>query len=91
MFVMNQYGHYFQIDAAKVAFNSSQFHDCVFFEKEQSMLVAVCEKTGCELDEVEGSTFFITKRAEKHVMFDDRGFEHVMQEPVEEFVSTYML
>lgn len=91
MFVMNDYGHYFEIDTKKIIVSSEQFDECRFFDNEEALLQAVCSKTGCSLDEVEGSTFFITKKDGLPVVIDDRCCTAEIEGPVETFVSEFIL
>ena len=91
MFVMNQHGHFFEINTKEIVVSNEQFHDCRFFDNEEALLRAVCSKTGCSIDEVEGSTFLITKRDRQTVVIDDRCIANGIDGPVETFVSTFLL
>lgn len=91
MFVMNQYGHYFEIDTNEIIVSSEQFNECNFFDNEEALLQAVCSKTGCGIDEVEGTTFVVTNKNGLPVSIDDRGVAEIIDGSVEAFVSTFML
>lgn len=91
MFVMNKCGHYFEIDTNEITVSRERFDECQFFDNEEALLQAVCSKTGCSLDEVEGSTFYITKKDGVPVVIDDRCITAGINEPVGTFVSTFFL
>lgn len=91
MFVMNECGHYFEIDTNEIIVSREQFNECHFFDNEEALLQAVCSKTGCSLDEVSGSTFYITKKDGLPVVIDDRCIAARIDEPVGTFVSTFFL
>lgn len=91
MFVMNQNGHYFEINTKEIIVSKERFQDCRFFDDEKSLLDAVCSESGCDLDEVACSTFYITMRDGLPKWIDDRGFVHAIDEPVETFVATFVL
>ncbi|MBX8557004.1 hypothetical protein K5D56_25445 [Pseudomonas cichorii] len=91
VFVMNQHGHYFQINAAEVIISNNRFQGCTFFDNEEKLLQAVCDEMCVDLDEVEGSIFLITKKSNKTVLLDDRGLFSEIDEPVEKFVSTFVV
>ena len=65
--------------------------ECRLFDNEPALLEAVCRKTGCELGEVAGSTFYITLRNGEPTLIDDRGFAHAIEGPVEDFIAGYEL
>lgn len=91
LYVMNQKGHYFSVDTAKVELCKEKLPTCRFFDDEKQLLLAVCSESQCELEEVEGSTFQITKRNGSTVMFDDRGFAHDVEGSIEKFVGSFVL
>lgn len=91
MFVMNECDHYFEIDTKEIIVSRERFNECSFFDDEKALLQAVCSKTGCSLDDVEGSTVLITKKDGQPVVVDDRGFADGIDGPVEAFVSTFVL
>lgn len=91
MFVMNEHDHFFEINTKEIVVSDEQFHKCSFFDNEEALLLAVCNKTKCSLEEVEGSTFYITMRNGLPVAIDDRCFAHEIDEPVEKFVSEFFL
>lgn len=91
MFVMNENGHYFEINTKEISVSKELLHGCRFFDDEKALLEAVCRESGCELEEVSGSTFYITMRDGQPKLIDDRGFTHSIDEPVETFVATFVL
>lgn len=91
MFLLNENGHYFEIDTAKVPVSQEAFKGCRFFDDQDSMLKTVCAESDLELDEVEGTTYFITERNGQPVVIDDRGFATVIDEPVEVYLSEFAL
>lgn len=91
LFVLNANGHYFQINMQEVAVEKDQLRECRFFDNEPALLEAVCSATGCDLEEVEGSTFYITMRNGDTAMIDDRGFDHAIDGPVEDFIADFVL
>lgn len=91
MFVMNEQGHFFEIDTKEIVVSPEHFHHCRFYDNEEALLRAVCRKTECSLDEVEGSTFLITKRHGQPVVINDRCFADEIDGPVETFVSKFLL
>lgn len=91
MFVINKNGHYFEIDP-NLDIDLQAFHGCQFFETEKAMLEKVCEQQGLQMDEVEGSTFFVTEKFDSTYIIDDRcGEEEVEGESFEAFISEYEL
>ena len=91
MFVMNKHGHFFEINTKEIVVSKEQFNECRFFDNEEALLREVCSKTGCSLEEVEGSTFYISMRNGQPVAIDDRCFVNEIEEPVEKFVSEFLL
>lgn len=91
MFVMNQHGHYFEINTKEIVVSNEQFYECRFYDNEDALVRAVCSKTGCSIDEVEGSTFLITKRDGQPVVIDDRCIADGIDGSVETFISTFSL
>lgn len=91
LFVMNVNSHYFEINIQEVAVNKEQMRECRFFDTEEALLEAVCSATGCDLEEVEGSTFYITMRNGSLTMIDDRGFAHPIDDPVEDYLADFAL
>jgi len=51
----------------------------------------VCLQDGLEVEDIEGSTFFITVRNGMPVMIDDRCITHSIATSVEMFVSQFAL
>lgn len=91
MFVINKNGHYFEIDS-KLDADMKAFHGCLFFETEKAMLEKVCEQQDLEMDEVEGSTFYVTEKSDSIYIINDRcGEEEVEGESFEAFISEYEL
>ena len=91
LFLMNAHGHYFEVDVKEVTLDKALLGECRLFDNEPALLEAVCRKTGCELDEVAGSTFYITLRNGEPTLIDDRGFAHAIEGPVEDFIAGYEL
>lgn len=91
LFLMNARGHYFQVNVQEVAVDKALLGECRLFDNEPALLEAVCRKTGCELGEVAGSTFYITLRNGEPTLIDDRGFAHAIEGPVEDFIAGYEL
>lgn len=90
MFVLNENGHYFEIDTQKMVVDKEQLHGCRFFDDSKALLETVCREQDCEFEEVAGSIFYITIRDGQPVMIDDRGFASSIDEPIETFVSTFI-
>lgn len=90
-YVLNQHGHYFAINTDEVEVSKDQLQSCRFFDDEKQLLQAVCKESQCDLEEVEGSTFYIAKRNGSPVMIDDRGFPHEIDGPVEQFLANFQL
>lgn len=90
MFVMNSTGHYFEINTQEVAVNKELLRECRVFDNEQALLEAVCSATGCDLEEVQGTAFYITVDGEL-TLVDDRGFAHSIDESIEGFITDYEL
>ena len=91
LFLMNAHGHYFEVDVKEVTLDKALLGECRLFDNEPALLDAVCHETGCELDEVAGSTFYITRRNGEPTLIDDRGFAHAIDWPVEEFIAGFEL
>ena len=91
LFLMNARGHYFQVNVQEVAVDKALLGECRLFDNEPALLEAVCRKTGCELGEVAGSTFYITLRNGEPTLIDDRGFAHAIEGPVEAFIADYVI
>lgn len=91
LFLMNAHGHYFEVNVLEVKVDKALLGECRLFDNEPALLEAVCRKTGCELGEVAGSTFYITLRNGEPTLIDDRGFAHAIEGPVEDFIAGYEL
>lgn len=91
MFVLNKNGHYFEINTKEVVVCKERFEECRFFDDERAMLEVVCSADGLTLEEVEGSTFYITMREGRPMLIDDRCYAHAIDEPVEAFVADFAL
>lgn len=90
MFVINNNGHFFQIDQ-KIDADLKAFRGCRFFDTEKAMLEAVCKDNNLQMDEVEGGTFFISQQDDDLYLIDDRGFKFEIEEPVEAFINDYIV
>jgi hypothetical protein len=91
LFLMNAHGHYFEVSVQEVTVDKALLGECMLFDSEPALLEAVCRETGCELDEVAGSTFYISLRNGAPTLIDDRGFAHDIEGPVEAFIADYVL
>lgn len=90
LFVMNAHCHYFEV-TQEVPIDKALLHNCRLFTTKPALLEAVCQQTGCDLDEVAGSTFYITLRNGEPTLIDDRGFAQAIEGPVEEFIADFEL
>ncbi|MDP4032810.1 MAG: hypothetical protein Q8P60_08175 [Pseudorhodobacter sp.] len=91
LYVMNVNGHYFEINTQEIAVEKELLSECRFFDTEKALLEAVCSSTGCDLEEVEGSTLYITVRNSDLTMIDDRGFPHAIDCAVEDYIANFEL
>ena len=91
MFVLNECGYYFQIDTDKVPVNKELLTSCDLFDDEEQLLQAVARKTGIDVEEARGTTFYITVRDGREVLIDDRGMCSLIEEPVESYITTFEL
>ena len=91
LYVMNVNGHYFEINSQEIAIEKEKLLGCRFYDTEKELLEAVCSSTGCDLDEVEGSSFYITVRNGDLTMIDDRGFAHAIDCAVEDYIAEFEL
>lgn len=91
MFLLNENGHYFEIDTSKVSVSQDRFQNCRFFDDEKSLHETVCAESDLDLDDIAGSTFYVTFYNGKPVVVDDRGFAEGIDEPVETYLSKYVL
>ncbi len=89
LFTLNKTQHYFEVNAQEVVVDRNALQDCQLFDNEKALLEAVCAATGCDMDEIEGSVFYITMRNGEPVMVDDRGFASVIEGTVEDFISNF--
>lgn len=89
LFILNKTQHYFEVNTQLVAVNKTALQDCQLFDNEKALLEAVCAATGCEMDEVAGSVFYITMRDGGPVMVDDRGFAYGFDVTVEDYISNF--
>ncbi|KKN96103.1 hypothetical protein LCGC14_0170320 [marine sediment metagenome] len=90
LFIMNAHSHYFEVKQ-EVPVGKELLRNCRLFDNEPALLEAVCQETGCELDEVAGSTFYITMRHGEPTLIDDRGFAQTIEGPVEDFIADFEL
>jgi hypothetical protein len=90
MFLINQYGHYFEVDS-NLDIDQKAFHGCQFFETEKAMLEKVCQQQDLQMDEVEGATFFVTKKSGVIHIIDNRCDSEEVETEVEAFISEYQL
>lgn len=90
LFVMNAHSHFFEVHQ-EVPVGKGLLRNCSLYDNEPALLEAVCRETGCELDEVAGSTFYITLRNGEPTLIDDRGFAHAIEGPVEDFIADFEL
>lgn len=89
LFVMNTYGCYFEVNANEITLDKDALRDCQFFDTEELMFEAVCEMSGCTMEEIKGTAFFITVRHGEIVMIDDRGHQHEFSGATEDFISDF--
>lgn len=90
MFVMNQYGHYFEFDTNLEA-DFKAFHGCQFFDTEEAMLQEVCKQQNLQMEEVEGSTLFVTEQQGAIFVINDRCDKDEVDTKLETFISEYQL
>lgn len=90
LYVMNTCGHYFEVNQ-EVPIDKELLRNCHLYNNEPALLEAVCRETGCELDEVAGSTLYITLRNGETTLIDDRGFAQAIEGPVEDFIAGFEL
>lgn len=91
LFVMNSFGHYFEVNLSEVAVDRGRLRACEFYENEAALMQAVSSQTGCTVDELLGSTFCIAMRNRVPTVIDDRGFARAIEEPIEHFISDFEL
>lgn len=90
LFIMNAYSHYFEVQQG-VPVCTGLLHNCRLYDNEPALLEAVCRETGCEMEEVAGSTFYITLRNGEPTLIDDRGFAEAIEGPVDAFIAAFEL
>lgn len=90
MFIINQFGHYFEIDS-NLDVDTNAFHDCLFFDTEEAMLEKVCEQQDLEMEEVEGSTLSVVEKKGSIFVINDRCDKEEVDTSVEVFISEYQL
>jgi hypothetical protein len=89
MFVINQYGYYFEIDSSLDA-DLKAFHGCLFFDTEKAMLEKVCEQQDLQMDEVSGTTCLVKEKyGTVHLLPERNCEEEVEGESFEAFISEY--
>ncbi|EKF7416887.1 TPA: hypothetical protein MXR76_004027 [Pseudomonas aeruginosa] len=91
MFVLNPNGHYFEVDIQAINVSRDEMPGCRFFDDEEALLQAVCAEFDLDLDEVSGSTFYVTMAKGKPVVIDDRGFATDIDEPIGAFLTHFAL
>ncbi|MEX6780479.1 hypothetical protein [Pseudomonas aeruginosa] len=91
LFLMNNNGNYFEINTKEVTVAKERFYECRFFDTQKELLEAVSTADGCPVEDLEGTTFYITMRNGKPTMIDDRGFPHEIEGSVETFITCFVL
>lgn len=91
LFVMNSRGHYFEVNMRDVAVDKGRLRDCQLYESESALMQAVGRQTGCSVNELVGSAFYITMRNGAPTIIDDRGFAQAIEGPVEDFIADFEL
>ncbi len=91
LFLMNKHGHYFELNLKEVAVDKDRLSRCTFYDNEQALLEAVCRETGCDLDEVSGTTLYITQHNGEAALFDMRGAGQAIEGAVEDFIADFEL
>ncbi len=71
--------------------DKERLYECRFFVTGRALLEAVSSADGCSVEELEGTTFYITMRNGKPTMIDDRGFPHEIEGSVETFITCFVL
>lgn len=91
LFIMNNNGNYFEINTKEVTVVKERFYECRFFATQKELLEAVSTADGCPVEDLEGTTFYITMRNGKTTLIDDRGFPHDIEGSVETFITLFEL
>ena len=91
LFLLNNNGNYFEINTKEVSVAKERFYECRFFDTGKALLEAVSTADGCPVEDLEGTTFYITMRNGKPTMIDDRGFPHEIEGSVECFITLFEL
>ncbi len=89
LYLMNKHGHYFKLNLTALEVDKDRLHGCTFYESEAALLEAVCRLTGCDLDEVSGSTSYVALRNGEPTIFDARGIGEAIEGPVEDCIVEY--
>ncbi len=91
LFLMNNNGNYFEINTKEVSVDKERLYLCRFFDTGRALLEAVSSADGCSVEELEGTTFYITMRNGKPTLIDDRGFPSEIDGSVESFITLFEL
>ncbi|MFG8752989.1 hypothetical protein ACEPU1_32240 [Pseudomonas aeruginosa] len=91
LFLLNNKGYYFEINTKEVSVDKERLYECRFFDTGKELLEAVSSAYGYSVEELEGTTFYITKRNGKPTWFDDRGFPGEIDGLVESFITLFEL
>ena len=91
IFLLNPHGHYFEIDSQAFRLNRDDYQGCRFFDNEESLLQAVCADQGLCMDEVSGSTFYVTQRNGEPVIIDDRAIPTAVDAPLADYLTQFEL
>jgi len=91
LFVMNSRGHYFEVNLRDVAVDKGRLRDCQLYDSEAALMQEVARQTGCSVNEVVGSAFYITMRNGLPTIIDDRGNAEAIEATIEDFISDFEL
>lgn len=91
LFLMNNSGHYFEINTKEMTVAKERLYECRFFDNEKSLLEAVGSANGCTVEDLECTTFLITMKNGKPTLIDDRGFPTEIDGAVERFIAYFVL
>lgn len=91
LFLLNNKGYYFEINTKEVSVDKERLYECRFFDTGKELLEAVSSAYGYSVEELEGTTFYITMRNGKPTLIDDRGFPSEIDGSVESFITLFEL
>lgn len=93
MFVINQYGHFFEIKTEGLSIRPEDLKGCTLYETERAMLEAVCEQNDLQMDEVEGGTLVVqfSPLVGCALCFEGRGMHEEIDGDVAKYVSEFVL